>query len=66
VKKQEKTTRLLTVREVAARTGYEHGAIREWANSRRIQHVRLGRVIRIPEDVLEDFIASNTIPAKEE
>ena len=71
MKKQEKTTRLqtnrlLTVREAALLTGYEQGAIRGWANTRRIQHVRLGRVIRIPENILQAFIAAHTIPAKAE
>jgi len=64
VKSKQKATRLLSVKESAARTAYQEGTIREWVNSRRIPHVRLGRVIRISEDVLEDFIAQNTIPAK--
>jgi excisionase family DNA binding protein len=65
VKSKEKPTRLISVQEAALRSSYKDGTIREWVNERRLPHVRIGRAIRIPEDALDAFIASNTIPAAE-
>jgi excisionase family DNA binding protein len=62
--KNEQNRRLLTVKQGADRTGYQATTIRQWANERRFPHVRLGRVIRIEESVLDDYIAKHTIPAE--
>lgn len=64
VKSKKKETKLLSVQQAAERTSYRDTTIREWVNARRIPHVRLGHVIRIPEDALDEFIARNTVPAK--
>lgn len=65
MKSKTKPTRLISVQEAALRSSYKDGTIREWVNERRLPHVRIGRAIRIPEDALDAFIASNTIPAVE-
>lgn len=61
--KDRQTQRLLTVKQAADRTGYEPTSIRQWVNERRLEHVRLGREIRIEESVFDAFIAAHTVPA---
>jgi excisionase family DNA binding protein len=53
--------RLLTVDEVAERLGTRPRFARRLIAERRITFVRVGRHVRIPESVLADFIARNTI-----
>jgi len=55
---------LLTVREAADRLALKEGTVRLWLAQRRLPVVRCGRAIRIPLQAIEEFIQSNTIPAK--
>ncbi|MEV4105536.1 excisionase family DNA-binding protein [Nonomuraea sp. NPDC049649] len=56
------TDRLLTVAEVAERLGTSERFPRRLIEERRITFVRLGRKVRIPESVLNDFIAAGLVP----
>jgi excisionase family DNA binding protein len=58
--------RLLSVRETANRLGLKPGTIRAWLLRRKnLPFVRCGRAVRIPEDAVVRFIATNTVCAKE-
>ena len=56
--------KLLTVVEAAAALGLKPATIRAWILRRKLLYVRCGRAIRVPEQVIEEFIARNTVPAK--
>ncbi|MGW5864685.1 excisionase family DNA-binding protein [Streptomyces sp. NPDC055239] len=53
--------RLLTVHQVAELLGTTVRFPRRLIEERRITFVRVGRHVRIPEDALSDFVATNTV-----
>jgi excisionase family DNA binding protein len=56
---------LLTVPEVAQQLGIKEGTVRLWLSMRKLPRVQCGRSVRIPAEAVEEFIARNTIPARE-
>jgi excisionase family DNA binding protein len=57
--------RLLTVGEVAERLGTTVRFPRRLIAERRIQYVKVGRHVRIPERVVDEWIAATTVEALE-
>ncbi len=57
------TKRLLTLMECEMRTGRKVSTWRKAIARREIAFVRLGRSVRIPEEVLEQMIAQGYRPA---
>jgi len=57
--------RLLTVDEVADRLGTTVRFPRRLIAERRIQYVKVGRHVRIPERVVDEWIAAGTVEALE-
>lgn len=55
--------RLLTVGEVAARTGWKPCTVRKKILRRELGYVKLGRSVRIPESELERLISDGFRPA---
>ncbi|MFC6065091.1 excisionase family DNA-binding protein [Streptomyces ochraceiscleroticus] len=53
--------RLLTVQEVAERLGTTVRFPRRLIEERRIEYVKIGRHVRIPERVVEAFVAAHTV-----
>jgi excisionase family DNA binding protein len=53
---------LNSIEATAARLGVRPVTIRMWAAARRIEKVKLGRRVLIPEREIERLIAENTIP----
>ena len=54
-------TRLLTLKEAADRLAISLPTIRSWVWQRRIEIVKIGRCVRIREEVISDLIATNTV-----
>ena len=57
------TKRLLTLMECEARTGRKVSTWRKAIARREISFVRLGRSVRIPEEVIEQMISQGYRPA---
>lgn len=57
------TQKLLTLRECESRTGRKVATWRKAIARREVSFIRLGRSIRIPEDVIEQMIAQGYRPA---
>jgi excisionase family DNA binding protein len=57
---------LLTVAETAEALNIKIATVRAWLLRRKLPRVNCGRAVRIPADAVAQFIANNTIPAKEE
>jgi excisionase family DNA binding protein len=57
------TKRLLTLMECETRTGRKVSTWRKAIARREIAFVRLGRSVRIPEEVIEQMIAQGYRPA---
>jgi len=57
------TKRLLTLMECETRTGRKVSTWRKAIAQRRIPFVRLGRSVRIPEEVIEQMITQGYRPA---
>lgn len=55
------TDRLLTVEQVAERLGTGVRFPRRLISERRIEFVKVGRHVRIPERAVTDFIAVHTV-----
>ena len=51
---------LLTVGEVAQRLALKQSTVRRRILERRIKYVKIGRSVRIPEDVVDSIIRSGT------
>lgn len=58
--------RLLTVPEVAELLGVKRGTVYLWLGQRRLPKTSLGRAVRIPLKDVEELIAANTTPARED
>ncbi len=56
-----KEDRLLTIVEVAERWGTSKHYPRRLIQERRIRFVRIGRHVRIPESVVEEWIEAGTV-----
>jgi excisionase family DNA binding protein len=57
--------KLLSVREAGEVLNLRPATIRAWLLRRKLPRVKCGRAVRIPADAIENFIAANTIPARE-
>lgn len=55
-------TRLLTLKEAATLLTISLATIRAWVWQRKIEVVRIGRCVRIREQVISELILTNTIP----
>ena len=58
--------RLLTVVEAAEALNLKPSTIRAWLLRRKLPRVNCGRAVRVPVEAIAQFIARNTVPAKEE
>lgn len=58
-------TKLLTVDQVAAITGWKPATIRQKVWRRELPYLKLGRNIRFREQVITELIESSEIPALE-
>jgi excisionase family DNA binding protein len=62
----ERCDSLLSVMEAAARLGLAPQTIRNWLSLRKLPCVKIGRLTRIPQSAVDQYIAANTIPAVDE
>ena len=63
--KPEPLRLLRTVADAAETLGVSKGTVREWVASRKVEHVRFGRAIRIPQAELVRLVEESTIPRRE-
>lgn len=56
--------RLLTVKEFAQTIAVTEACVRRWTMERKIQVVKLGRLVRIPRSEVERLIAQETVPVR--
>jgi len=63
--KEKASRKLLTVEQAAERLGIRPSTIRSWILKReKIEIVKVGRLVRIPESSIDDLIDGNTIPPR--
>jgi excisionase family DNA binding protein len=60
---KQQARRLLTVAEAAERLDLAQKTVRTWIAQRKLECVRVGRLVKIPETEVEGLIASNRTPA---
>lgn len=56
--------RLLTIAEASERLGLKPSTMRFWIWTRKIEHVKVGRAVRVREDTIQAVIERGTIPAR--
>lgn len=56
--------RLLTILEASERLGLKPATVRFWIWTRKIEHVKVGRAVRVREDTIQQLIRAGTIPAR--
>jgi len=56
--------KLLTVQEAADTLGIKVSTLRAWTLRRKIEFVKVGRLVRIRQEVIDELIAKNTIPER--
>jgi excisionase family DNA binding protein len=54
---------LLSVEQAAEQLGVSVGTLRNWLSMRRLEHVKVGRLTRIPQSAIDRYIAAHTIAA---
>ena len=54
---------LLSVVEAAGYLGVSPGTLRNWASTRRVEFVKVGRLTRFSEAALDRYIAAHTVRA---
>ena len=59
-----KTTRMLTVRETAPRLGLSVSGVRQWVMLRKIAYHKVGRAVRIDPAEVERILAEGYVPAR--
>ena len=57
--------KLLTVEQAAQMLSLRPATIRDWIWRRKIETIRIGRAVRIPEAQIEALIERGTVPALE-
>jgi excisionase family DNA binding protein len=63
MKREEHRSKLLGVSEAAERLGVRPATIRSWILKReKLEIVKVGRLVRITERSIDQFIDENTIP----
>jgi excisionase family DNA binding protein len=55
---------LLTLSEAAACLGLKVSTVRFWVWQRRIEHVKVGRAVRIRDSVVKELIERGTVPVR--
>lgn len=55
---------LLHVHAAAERLGVSIYTVRSWLRQRKLPHAKLGRRVLVPAAAIEDFIAANTVPVR--
>jgi excisionase family DNA binding protein len=55
--------RLLPIPDAAAYLGISEGTLRNWLSCCKLTYVKVGRLTRVSQRVLDDFIRVHTIPA---
>jgi excisionase family DNA binding protein len=58
-------TQLRTVRQTAEELGLAMVTIRTWMAQRKLQYIRLGRSVRIPDAEIRRLIERGTVPSLE-
>ena len=61
---QTVTGKLLTIPEASERLGLKPATVRFWVWTRKIEHVKVGRSVRIREGTVERILEQGTIPAE--
>jgi excisionase family DNA binding protein len=56
--------RLLTLPEAAEQLGLKVATLRFWVWQRNIEIVRVGRAVRVSDDVVKRLIEEGTVPAR--
>jgi len=64
MKQSNEWDRLLTLAESSERLGLKLATLRFWVWQRKIETVRIGRAVRIREDVIHRLIEAGTLPAR--
>jgi excisionase family DNA binding protein len=55
--------RLLTIPGASERLGLKPSTMRFWIWTRRIDHVKVGRAVRLREDTIQEVIEQGMVPA---
>ena len=55
---------LFSVEQAADYLGIRPGTLRNWLSARRIDHVKVGRLTRVPQAALDRYIADHTVHAE--
>lgn len=56
---------LLTLEEAATYLKIARGTLKNWVSEKRIEHVKVGKLIRFRKEALDRYIAQQTVAAIE-
>ncbi len=56
-------SKLLSIREAAELLGLKVSTLHDWTSKRKINHVRVGRLVKFERETIEKFIRANRVPS---
>lgn len=56
---------VIGIREAAERLGISVNTLYSWVNQRKIEYVKMGRLVKFRQGALDQFIQEHTVPFKE-
>ena len=62
--KRGPAARLLTIPQASERLSLKPATVRFWIWTRKIEHVKVGRSVRLREDTIDNLIQRGTVPAR--
>lgn len=56
---------VVDIREAARQLGVSVNTLYSWIYLRKIEYMKVGRLVKFRQDTLSTFLQKNTVPAKE-
>lgn len=59
-----KDERILSIKEASDRLGISMNTLYSWVSQRKIEYVKIGRLVKFKQSGIERFIRDHTVPLK--
>lgn len=60
----ESGKRLLSIKETSEILNIKVGTLYNWIYEQKIKHIKVGRLVRFSQEIIDEFIKTNTIQDK--
>lgn len=60
----ESNKKLLNIKEASDYLGVKVGTLYNWIYEQKIKHIKVGRLVKFSQEIIDEFIKTNTIQEK--